>query len=170
MATSKTNPARAGKQQQFRQKQQAEAQKRAVNGPRKQIVPGVNWQSDDQLVIRGNALEAFNKTIELLHHGLQNLAQIYQETIALNIQGDNNPTGKIIVKYVWDNGEEVDASDLKIFQAKMAEVNALRQKQQVELQQKASIIENKKPASGLVTAEGAPLNEQTVENASKIIV
>jgi hypothetical protein len=167
MPTSKKNPARAGKQKQFSQQQQQQAQKRA-SGPKTQIIPQVNWPSGADLKIRGTTLEGFNKTLELLHHTIQNFGQIYQETIALNIKSDNNPEGLIEVSYEWNNGEAVTDVELKVFQAKMQEMQALRQRQQTELQQQAAVEQSQK--SGLVGVDGEELTKEKLEEKSKIIV
>lgn len=171
MTASKNNPGRFGKQQAFKQKAKAQATK-AASGPRTRIVPQVLWESNDLLNLRGDLLESYNKTIEVLYHGFQQLGQIYQQIVAFNIKGDGNPEGKIRIKYEWDNGEEVSPQDLRIFQQKMAEMQALQQKQQQQLQQKAAVLEGnatEEKHSGLVGADGAPISKETLEKGSKII-
>lgn len=169
MPTSKKNPARAGKQQAFSNQQQQQAQKRATNGPKTQIVPQVNWPSGADLKIRGTSLEGFNKTLELLYHAMQNFGQIYQETIALNMKSEQNPDGLIEVSYEWNNGEAVTDVELKVFQAKMQEMQALRSKQQTELQQQAA-VQSAATKSGLVGVDGQELTQESLEEKSKIIV
>jgi hypothetical protein len=166
MATSKTDPSRKGKQKAFSQAQQAQATKKAT-GPRTQIVPSTQWESKDLLLIRGDLLEAFNKTLEVFYSAFQQLGMIYQQVIALNVQSDSNPEGKIKFNYIWDNGEKVSDQDLEVFKRKMGQIQALRNKQAQEVQQLAQVKEG--PQSNLVTADGQPLTEETLENAHKII-
>jgi hypothetical protein len=168
MPTSKKNPARAGKQQAFSQQKQQQAQKRATGGPKTQIVPQVNWPSGADLKIRGTSLEGFNKTLELLYHAMQNFGQIYQETVALNIKSEQNPDGLIEVSYEWNNGEAVTDVELKVFQAKMQEMQALRSRQATELQQQAAVQTTAK--SGLVGVDGEELTKEKLEQKGKIIV
>jgi hypothetical protein len=171
MTTSKTNPSRKGKQQAFKQHAKDQANK-ASSGPRTQIVPNVLWESNDFLLLRGDLLEAYNKTVEVIYHGLQQLGQIYQQIVAMNIKGDNNPDGKIKIKYQWNNGEEVSEQELEVFKRKMGEIQALQQKQQAELQQKAALINGEKEQetkSKLVDAQGAPISKEALEKGTKII-
>ena len=165
MANSKPKASREGKAKAFSQAQQAQASKRAA-GPRTQIVPSTQWESKDFLLIRGDLLEGFNKTFEVLYSAFQQLGMIYQQIIALNVNSETNPEGKIKFTYIWDNGEKVSDQDLEIFKRKMGQIQALRQKQQAEVQQLAQVKESQ---SGLVTADGAPLTEETLDNAHKII-
>jgi len=167
MSNSKTNPSRKGKKDNFSQHAKSQAEK-AASGPRQSIQPSVLWESKDDLIVRGNLLEAYNKTIEVLFHGLQQLGQIYQQIVALNIQGDANPNGKIHVKYLWNNGEEVSPKDLRAFQTKMAEIQALQQKHSQEIQQKAAVLQNTQD-TGLVTANGQALTEENLEEEKHII-
>lgn len=162
---SKQKPSRAGKAKAFSQQQQAIAHKRAER-PRTQIVPSTQWESNDVLVIRGDLLEAFNKTLEVVYSGLQQMGMIYQQIIALNVQNEANPEGKIRFTYIWDNGEKVSDQDLEIFKRKMGQIQALRQKQQAEVEQLAQVKDS--PKSGLVTATGEELTEENLEK-SRII-
>jgi len=166
MAATKNTKSRAGKAKAFSQQAQAQAHKRAEQ-PRRQIVPSTQWESKDSLIIRGDLLEGFNKTFEVLYSAFQQLGMIYQQIIAMNVQSDTNPEGKIRFSYIWDNGEKVSTQDLEVFKRKMGQIQALRQKQSQEVEQLAQVQEGLK--TGLVTAEGAPLTEENLENAHKII-
>ena len=166
MATSKTTPSRQGKAKAFSQKEQAQAHKRSEQ-PRTQIVPSTQWESNETLDLRGDLLEGLNKIVEVLYSALQQFGMIYQQIIATNVQSDANPEGKIKFTYTWNNGEKVSDQDLEIFKRKMGQIQALRQKQASEVEQLAQVKETSK--SSLVTADGQPLTEETLENAHKII-
>ena len=167
MASQKQKPSRAGKAKAYSQQQQSIAAKRAAE-PRTQIVPSTQWESNDILALRGDLLEGFNKTLEVIYSGLQQLGMIYQQIIATNVQSEANPEGKIRFSYIWNNGEKVSNQDLEVFKRKMGQIQALRQKQQAEVEQIAQVKETKSK-SGLVTAEGIPLTEETLEQSNKII-
>lgn len=167
MSNSKTDSSRKGKNQNFKQHAKSQAAK-AASAPRQSIVPSVQWESTDDLLLPGNLLQAYNQTLEVMVHAFQQLGQIYQQIVARNIQGDANPNGKIKLKYLWNNGEEVSEQDLKAFQVKMAEIQTLQQKHQQEINQKAAVLSHMKETD-LVTPGGQPLTEENLEEESKII-
>lgn len=176
MAVSRKDKNRHKNLLQFKQKkmQQNEEGAKAQKEQKKQLYPQPEWQSDDDLIVKGHIVEAIQENFLSAYSALQKAGQAFQALIGQNIYDEEkNPGGKIKLKFVWNNGEDATEEEVANLKKMAQERDKLMRKQQDGAEQsKADFTDGPDSedtkSSGLVTAEGEPLNKDSVEK--KIIV
>jgi hypothetical protein len=129
--------------------------------PKTHLIPDVEWQSTDNLDLRGDVAEAIQNNLVVAFEALQKAGQAFQVLLNLNIKA-----GKAKLKYTWNNGEIPTDSELKEYQEQMNQLQALKAEQLKKAQDgiAAEAKKNQTSKTNLVTTDGQPLTE---ENLSK---
>jgi hypothetical protein len=163
MAQSRTNKKRKHKVQQFKNNQKKMEKQASI--PKTHLVPQPEWQSNENLDMRGDILEALEQQIMIGLDALQKSGQALQYLMAQNIK-----SGKINLSYVWNNGEPATEQEIAAYKEQLEKVKAERNQQmlaqQEELQKQANAAR-----TGLVGPDGQPigttqsLEEDTDEEA-----
>lgn len=142
-------------------KKMAEQQKT----PKTHLIPQTEWQSTDILDIRGDLLEALEKTlvgtftkIQELNQEFNKAAKVMQMILSTNIKAE-----KIKLKYKWNNGEDATPADVEKYESEMAKLQEQQKAQyeQMIAQQKQNQEDAKKNENaiktGLVDTNGSPI-------------
>ena len=151
----KSKPAPQSRSDKFK----AAAKKAAAQSgtPRTQLIPQTEWQSTENLDMRGDLAEAFEVELVKAYEALQRAGQAFQQFMSLNMQ-----TGKIKISYIWNTGEIPTEKEVAEYKEALAYVQQERQKQIETLQGniEKGLEANK---TGLVTAGGQPLTEANLD-------
>lgn len=126
------------------------------------IVPTPEWQSTDQMELRGDLLEALEHTISSTYNKLEEACQEFNKVLGAlqQIIGRNINTGKIKLKYVWNNGVEATEEEGAAFKKQYDELLARRKQEEVD-RIKNDIAMANAEKTGLVGVDGAPLGSDT---------
>lgn len=155
---------RSKKQEQFKQKAKQQAAQEAI--PKTHLVPVPTWQSDDNLNLRGDMLEALEQQLMTAIDAIQKCGQIAQFVMQQNIKAE-----KIKVNYVWNNGEPASEAEIATHKDAMKKLQDERQKQLLQMQEQIQQDHNA-AVTGLVGPDGQPvgttqnLDESTDEEES----
>jgi len=152
MAQSRKDPKRKKKLQNFKQKSKKMSEQQQT--PKTHLIPQTEWNSKETLDIRGDLMEALEKQFYLTYQHLQQanqefekIAQVMQMIFSTNIK-----TGKVKLKYSWNNGEPATDQEVKNYEAKIAEIRNAQQKQQEDLLKQENALK-----TGLVGPGGEPI-------------
>lgn len=140
---------RSKKQEQFKQKAKQEAAQQAI--PKTHLVPVPTWQSDDNLNLRGDMLEALEQQLMTAIDAIQKCGQIAQFVMQQNIKAE-----KIKVNYVWNNGEAASEAEIATHKDAMKKLQEERQKQLMQMQEQIQ-QEHNAAKTGLVGPDGQPV-------------
>lgn len=145
-------------------KEQAKKTASKGNVQRTHMIPQTEWQSDENLDLRGDLAEAFEVNIVKAYESIQKCGQIFSQIIGANVQ-----TNKVKVNYIWNTGEVPTPQEVEEWKQTMKFMQEERQKEIEKLQQK---IETNVEATqtGLVTAGGQPLTEENLEDEKPTII
>jgi hypothetical protein len=149
MAKSRTNKNRKHKVQQFKHHQKKMEKQASI--PKTHLVPQPEWQSDANLDMRGDILEAVEQQIMIGLDALQKCGQALQYLMAQNIK-----SGKINLSYVWNNGEPATEQEIAAYKEQLETVKAERNKQLLEQQEEIQRQANA-AVTGLVGPDGQPI-------------
>lgn len=164
MAQSKKDPNRKKKAQKFKDTAKVKAAQQQI--PRTHLTPIPTWQSNENLDLRGDLLEAFEQQLVIAMDAIQKCGQALQYVMQVNIKNE-----KIKLDYVWNNGEkptqaEIDKflADQKIL-AEERKQQMLAMQEQLQQQAKQAIAEQNQSITGLVGPDGQPVgtNKPLVE-------
>lgn len=151
MAESRKNPDRKKNVDAFKATQKDQPKQKEK---REHLVPMTKWETTDILDLRGDLFEALeNQLLETFvnlqqaQEAFQKAAQVMQMIIQHNIKKD-----KIKLEYQWNNGDPASEQDVAEFQAKLKEIQALREKQYEEVKKQINASK-----TGLVGANGEPI-------------
>lgn len=147
MATKKETKKK--KVEQFKEGAKKAAQTAAT--PRTHLVPQTNWQSNDNLDMRGDLAEAFEVHMVKAFEALQAAGQAFQAMMALNIEA-----GKVKISYIWNTGEIPTEQEVTEYKAALEYM----QKQREQFQ-KAQAGETSDTI--LETIGGQPLTAENLE-------
>lgn len=136
---------RSKKKDNFKKKAKHEAAQKAI--PRTHLVPVPNWQSDENLDLRGDYMEAIQQSVFEAYQHLERIGQALQIVLSLNVQ-----VGKVKIDYVWNNGEKASEAEVEAFKKQMDEV-----KKQQELFAEQAKLQKNHSKTGLVGADGQPI-------------
>ena len=137
------------KKEQFKQKAKHEAAQQAI--PKTHLVPVPTWQSDDNLNLRGDMLEALEQNLMAAIDAIQKCGQIAQFVMQQNIKAD-----KIKVNYVWNNGEAASEAEIATHKDTLKKMQEERQKQLLQMQEQIQQDFNA-AKTGLVGPDGQPV-------------
>lgn len=140
---------RSKKKEQFKQKAKHEAAQQAI--PKTHLVPVPTWQSDDNLNLRGDMLEALEQNLMAAIDAIQKCGQIAQFVMQQNIKAD-----KIKVNYVWNNGEAASEAEIATHKDTLKKLQEERQKQLLKMQEQIQQDFNA-AKTGLVGPDGQPV-------------
>lgn len=140
---------RSKKKEQFKQKAKHEAAQQAI--PKTHLVPVPTWQSDDNLNLRGDMLEALEQNLMAAIDAIQKCGQIAQFVMQQNIKAD-----KIKVNYVWNNGEAASEAEIATHKDTLKKLQEERQKQLLQMQEQIQQDFNA-AKTGLVGPDGQPV-------------
>lgn len=140
---------RSKKQEQFKQKAKQEAAQQAI--PKTHLVPVPTWQSDDNLNLRGDMLEALEQQLMTAIDAIQKCGQIAQFVMQQNIKAE-----KIKVNYVWNNGEPASEAEIATHKDTMKKLQEERQAQLLKMQEQIQQDHNA-AITGLVGPDGQPV-------------
>lgn len=150
-------------------KQKAKKMAAQAKEPKTHLIPNTEWQSNDILDLRGDILEALEKTliqtfedIQRINQNFNNIGRVMQLILSSNIKA-----GKVKLGYKWNNGEEATAADIAVYESQMAEV-AAQQKQQVTEAINANKVNENSLKTGLVDENGSPIGtDQSLDEDEK---
>lgn len=140
---------RSKKKEQFKQKAKHQAAQQAI--PKTHLVPVPTWQSDDNLNLRGDMLEALEQTLMEAIDAIQKCGQIAQFVMQQNIKAE-----KIKVNYVWNNGEPASEADIATHKEALKKLQEQRQQQLLQMQEQIQ-QEHNAAKTGLVGPDGQPV-------------
>jgi hypothetical protein len=153
---------RKGKVDAFKNQQKANNALHAQ--PKTHLIPDVEFESTDNLDLRGDIAEAIEMglgtaflKLREANDALQRAGRAYQLLLGLNIK-----SGKAKLTYKWNNGDNPTAAEIADYEAKAKQY----QEDQAKQQQNAE-AEEKIKGTGLVTVDGTPLTETNLEEAGK---
>jgi hypothetical protein len=118
------------------------------------LVPVPQWQSTENLDLRGDMLEALDNTLQETFGHLNQAFQAFNKvgSIMQAVVATNVKSNKITLKYEWNNGEPATEQEVAEFQSKMKEVQEAH-KRQVEEQLQMQNAQK----TGLTDAIGNPI-------------
>lgn len=137
-------------------KEEAKKQAAVAAQPRTHMVPQTEWQSKDNLDLRGDLAEALENQLVAAYQALTNAGQIFSQFMQANIA-----SGKAKVTYIWNTGEIPTPEE----QQKWVETMEMVQKQR-EAQLKAmqeGLAGDDATNTVLETVGGRPLTEENLE-------
>lgn len=140
---------RSKKKEQFKQKAKHEAAQQAI--PKTHLVPVPTWQSNDNLNLRGDMLEALEQQLMTAIDAIQKCGQIAQFVMQQNIKAE-----KIKVNYVWNNGEPASEAEIATHKDTMKKLQEERQAQLLKMQEQIQQDFNA-AKTGLVGPDGQPV-------------
>lgn len=146
MATKKD---RSKKKEQFKKQAKQQAAQQAI--PKTHLVPVPTWQSNENLDMRGDLLEALEQQLMVAIEAVQKCGQVAQYVMQQNIKSE-----KIKINYVWNNGEPATEAEVE---AHKGELEKLRKKRQAQLEKIQEQIQQEHNAAktGLVGPDGQPI-------------
>ena len=127
--------------------------------PRTHLIPQTEWQSTDNLDMRGDIAEQFEVQMVKAFEALQLAGTAFQQMMALNIQ-----SGKVKINYIWNTGEIPTEKEVTEYKAAMEYM----QKQREQFQ-KAQAGETE-PTTVLETVGGQPLTAENLESEKSLII
>jgi len=144
----------------FKNKAKKMAEQKSI--PKTHLIPETEWQSNEELVLRGDLLEALEKTLITTFENLQQananfgkVGQILQMIVTSNIKN-----GKVKLKYKWNNGELATEQEVADYESKALELQKAQQAQYAELVKQAQANETaatNASKTGLVDVQGSPI-------------
>lgn len=159
MAESKTNPARKGKVEAFKEKAKEKAKQQAV--PKTHLIPLTEWSSTENLDLRGDLMDALEQQMVATYQNLAQARQVLNEAqnefqkaahVMQMIIQQNIKAGKVKLNYQWNNGEDATPEEVTEYETEMQKLRDLQKKQFEQAQ-----AEKNAQKTGLVSADGSPL-------------
>lgn len=159
MAQSKLEKERKEKRSEFKETAKKEAAQKAI--PKTHLIPQTNWESTDNLDLRGDLLEALEEQMLLTFQNLRE-SQKYLDIsgehfnktarVVQAIMQTNVKAGKVKLTYEWNNGEVASEEDVATYEARVAQLREEQLKQVEKIQS-----QNNAEKTGLVGLDGSPI-------------
>lgn len=165
MAKSANRPEQKQKAAQFSEEQKKKI-RTAQAGEKTHLIPDVEWQSTDNLILRGDVAEAIQDNLMAAYQSLQRAGQAFQVMLNMSIKEN-----KAKLTYAWNNGEPATEEDVNAFKQQMEMLNHT-QKQNLDKVSEAinkEIGKKHEPETNLVTPGGAPLTAENLDAEKKIL-